>query len=170
MVGYLLKISWWRSRKNILVEGNSVQDAVMQSFETYGNSTEKRAKLADNFNVVLISCRKIMRVWGSINKHLMGKYGIQRASVVASLLLWKVRHRGEAKWICNCLCSRAPKTFECSVLASLYMKVRDLVGKISRVLKQGMKTSRWKAFKMFALQYTQDSLGLQRWPNLFNRC
>ena len=38
-----------------------MQDAVMQSFETYGNSTEKRAKLADNFNAVLISCRKIMR-------------------------------------------------------------------------------------------------------------
>ena len=45
MVEYLLKISWWWSRKNILVERNSVQDAVMQAFENYGNNTDKESQV-----------------------------------------------------------------------------------------------------------------------------
>lgn len=74
MVAHLLKISLMVILENVLLEGNSVPDTMMQAFENYGRSSTKKAKLADAFEVVLMPCREIMRAQGSINKHLMAKW------------------------------------------------------------------------------------------------
>lgn len=107
-------------------------DTMMQAFENYGSSTTEKAKLADDFEVVLMLCRKIMRAQGSINKHLMAKWNPESP--------WELTKRlsspaVEAPTIVQqtkdlCLCCRAPETFECSVKAGGDAKVRDLTGEL----------------------------------------